>query len=260
MPTLPHEAREVALGFGTDAARYQRARPSYPDALVRAIIDGSPGPDVLDAGIGTGLSARPFRDGGCHVLGVEPDPRMAAAARADGFAVEESAFESWDPAGRRFDAVIAGQSWHWIDPVAGAAQAARVLRPGGRLAPFWNIFVPPPAIAEAFAAVYARVLPDSPIRFWEQPPLDAYLAGLGTTADGIRAAGAFAEPEQWRFDWERAYTRDEWLDQVPTQGGHHQLPPPVLADLLEGLGAAIDEAGGGFVMGYAAITVTAVTR
>ena len=26
------------------------------------------------------------------------------------------------------------------------------------------------------------------------------------------------------FDWERTYTRDEWLDQVPTFGGHSQLP------------------------------------
>ncbi len=45
-----------------------------------------------------------------------------------------AAFEAWDPAGREFDAVISGQSWHWVDPVAGAAKAAQVLRPGGRLA------------------------------------------------------------------------------------------------------------------------------
>lgn len=259
MPTLPesHQARAVAEGFGTDAARYQRTRPSYPMALVQAIVDASPGPDVLDAGIGTGLSARPFRDAGCRVLGVEPDPRMAAAARAAGFEVEESTFEAWDPGERRFDAVVAGQAWHWIDPVAGAVQAARVLRPGGRLAPFWNVFRPPPDIAAAFAGVYDRVLPDAPIKSWARPALDQYLAGFGKTADAIRAAGTFGEPEQWRFDWERPYTRQEWLDQVPTHGGHQQLPPDVRAALLDGLGEVIGE---GFVMGYAAITVTAARR
>jgi len=52
-------------------------------------------------------------------------------------------FEDWDPVGRTFDAVIAAQAWHWVDPVAGAAKAAAVLRPGGRLAVFWNAFDPP---------------------------------------------------------------------------------------------------------------------
>ena len=65
----------------------------------------------------------------------------------------------------------------------------------------------------------------------------------GKAADGIRQAGAFGEPEQWRFDWDRAYTRDEWLDQVPTLGGHTQLPPAKLAELLAGIGAAIDAVG-----------------
>jgi hypothetical protein len=32
-----------------------------------------------------------------------------------GLEVEVAAFETWDPAGRVFDAVIAGQAWHWVD-------------------------------------------------------------------------------------------------------------------------------------------------
>lgn len=45
------------------------------------------------------------------------------------------------------DAVVAGQAWHWIDPVAGTAKAARVLRPGGMLALFRNVFGFPPDVA-----------------------------------------------------------------------------------------------------------------
>ncbi|WP_424530287.1 hypothetical protein ACOZ38_11610 [Sphaerisporangium viridialbum] len=56
-------------------------------------------------------------------------------------------------------------------------------------------------------------------------------------ADGIREVGAFSEPEQWRFDWERSYTRDEWLDQLPTTGGHTQLPPATLEEVLAGITA-----------------------
>jgi SAM-dependent methyltransferase len=166
-------------------------------------------------------------------------------------------FEAWDPAGRAFDAVIAGQAWHWVDPVAGAAKAALVLRPGGRLAMFWNAFQPPPDLGEAFVEVYRRVEPGLPFNPWTRPALDAYLMMCGKAADGIRQAGTFGEPEQWRFDWDRRYTRDEWLELVPTFGGHSQMPPAKRAELLAGIAAAIDAAGGSFTAQYATLAVTA---
>ena len=89
------------------------------------------------------------------------------------------------------------------------------------------------------------------------PALDAYSVMCGRAADGIRQAGAFGDPEQWRFDWDRPYTRDEWLEQVPTFGGHSQFPPDKLEELLAGIGAVVDAAGGSFTMGYAAVAVTA---
>src|SRR3954471_7627 len=68
-----HQQRETAESFGADAARYDRARPSYPAAMVARIVAAAPGPDVLDVGCGTGIAARLFRDAGCRVLGVDVD-------------------------------------------------------------------------------------------------------------------------------------------------------------------------------------------
>jgi SAM-dependent methyltransferase len=167
---VSHLQRQVAEGFGAEAGRYDRARPSYPADLVERIIAASPGPDVLDVGCGTGISARLFAAAGCRVLGIDPDPRMAELARQRGTETEVAKFEDWEPAGRTFDAVVAAQAWHWVDPVAGAAKAAAVLRPGGRLAVFWNAFGPPEDLRAAFAGVYHRVLPDSPSGgFWARP-------------------------------------------------------------------------------------------
>ena len=147
------------------------------------------------------------------VLGIDPDPRMAELARRGGTAAEVAKFEDWDPAGRSFDAVIAAQAWHWVDPVAGAARAAAVLRPGGRLAVFWNIFEPPAALREAFGKIYRRVLPDAPFgAFWNRPALGAYRSGCERAADGMRQAGGFGAAQEWLSRWERPYTRDEWLD------------------------------------------------
>jgi len=255
-----HRHRQVAESFGEDAERYDRTRPPYPDALVNRIIAASPGRDVLDVGCGTGIEARQFRAAGCTVLGVEPDGRMAEFARRSGVGVEVATFEAWDPAGRDFDAVIAGTAWHWVDPVAGAAKAASVLRRDGLLAPFHHVFQAPPEVTEALASVYRQVVPDSPVNLPGQSArsnLDLYQPLFAKIADAMRAAGEFSEPEQWRFDWECTYSRDEWLDQLPTLGSLTQLPPDKLAQVQEGVGAAIDAMGGGFTMRYTTVAVTA---
>src|SRR5690349_9042073 len=207
----PHQYRQVAESFGEDPGRYDRTRPAYPAALVDRIIAASPGRDVLDVGCGTGTAARQFLAAGAVVLGVEPDGRMAEFARRSGIEVEVATFEAWDPAGRAFDAVVAGTAWHWVDPVAGAAKAAQVLRPDGRFAAFWHVSEPPPAVADAFTAVYRRLVPDSP--FNAQPTsnpqpartaIDGYQRLLAKAADGIREASGLSDPEQWRFDWEQS--------------------------------------------------------
>ncbi|MFI0903967.1 class I SAM-dependent methyltransferase [Streptomyces sioyaensis] len=247
----------MAESFGSDAVRYDRARPRYPDALVAAIVAGSPGPDVLDVGCGTGIAARQFQAAGCQVLGVDVDARMADLARRSGLAAEVAAFEAWDPAGRDFDAVISGQTWHWLDAAAGAAKAAQVLRPGGRLAAFWNVGQPPPDVAEAVAAVCQRVMPDAPFNpRATTKPLDGYQPLLARAADAIRGTGRFHPPQQWRFDWQCSYTRDAWLDQLPTHGVFTRLLPDKLAEVLTHVGAAIDALGGSFTMSYATVTVT----
>ena len=117
-----------------------------------------------------------------------------------------------------FDAVVAGQAWHWVDPVLGAGKAAQVLRPHGLLALYWHVFDPPGEVADAFDA--------RPCSAWrptlrcESPsgsstgnrPSNFNTQMLIRAADSVRTAGGFGEPEQWRFEWQRHYTRDEWLD------------------------------------------------
>lgn len=260
MPTpQPHEHRQVAESFGADVERYDRARPRYPDALIARVVAGSPGSEFLDVGCGTGIEARQFQAAGCKVLGVEPDARMADFARRSGVDVEVATFEGWDQAGRAFDAVVAGTAWHWVDPVAGAAKAAQVLRPGGRLAVFWHAFQLPTAVAGAFVEAYQRVAPDSPLnpQAMMTPAVEMYQAMCDKAADGIREVAAFGEPRQWRFDWEQRYTRDDWLDQMPTQGSLTWLPPEKVVEVLAVVGDAIDAIGGSFIMPYATMAVTA---
>jgi SAM-dependent methyltransferase len=252
-----HTLRTVAEGFGADAARYDRARPSYPGELIDRIVAASPGRDILDVGAGTGIVARLFQARGCRVLGVEPDPRMAELARQRGLEAEVATIEDWDPAGRTFDAAVAGQAWHWVDPVAGAAAVARALRPDGLLAVFWNAFGFSDEIREAFSQAWERADTGLPIKPFSQPLVHAYLQGCERAANGMAEAGGFGEPEQWQFEWDRRCTRDEWLDGVPTLGGMNRVPAGKLASLLAGLGDAVDAAGGAFTVHYTTVAVAA---
>ncbi|MEV7553690.1 class I SAM-dependent methyltransferase [Amycolatopsis sp. NPDC089917] len=265
----PHENRQMAEWFGADAARYDRARPGYPGALVDRIIGSSPGKSFVDVGCGTGLSSRPFQAAGCTVLGVEPDARMADVARARGLEVEVAKFEDWDPAGRTFDAVTSGTAWHWVDPLAGARKVADVLTPNGLIALFDNGFELPPAVMKAQGEAYRHAVPDmsfeEPSKEDREGDVEEYAKQIYAkqyvkAAEGIKQTGAFTEPRQLRFVWERVYTRDEWLDLVPTQGGLNHLDEAARTRFLTHLGAAIDELGGSFTIHYATEGITATRR
>jgi SAM-dependent methyltransferase len=257
MPTVePHQYRRMAESFGTDAERYDRARPTYPQALINRIA----AKEILDVGCGTGIEARQLQAAGCTVLGVEPDERMAAFARDTGVAVEVSTFEDWDPAGRTFDAVVAAQAWHWVNPAKGAAKAIEVLRPGGLFAAFWHMFLPPDEVQQAFAEAFQRAMPDSPIDLRALPPrTNPYQPMITSTGERFAEADGFGEPEHLRYAWDRTYTRDQWLDLLPTQGGLTRATPAQLAEILEGVGAAIDTMGGAFTHTFTTVGV-AITR
>ena len=80
---------------------------------------------------------------------------------------------------------------------------------------------------------------------------------LNRAVDGIHAAGGFGEPEQWRFEWQRHYSRDEWLDHLATTGQLTVLPPEQLVTVLDTVGAAIDSIGGAFTMQYVTLATAA---
>lgn len=232
-----HTNRARAESFGAVAEAYDRVRPSYPLELVDDLLAAAPA-DVLDVGCGTGKAARLLAERGVSVLGVEVDARMAAVARAHGIAVDIGTFEQWDAAGRHFDLIISGQAWHWIDPDAGVAKAAALLRSGGLLSPFWNFSSVDAGLRARIDAAYARVAPHVTDR--------AVVRGGGPATmppavDQLRATGLFATVELRRYPWERDYTRDEWLALIRTHSDHSTLPAGQLAVLLDAVSNAIGD-------------------
>lgn len=245
--------RSRAESFGAVAELYDRVRPSYPPALLDDLLsDGAV--HVLDVGCGTGIAGALLDARGCTVAGVEIDERMAALARAKGLEVEVAKFESWADRGRRFDLIVSGQAWHWIEPRAGAVKAARLVRPGGRIGLFWNLGDPAPEVRDRLAPVYARL----------EPELEEYSVVLGSSSDragvsvsGLEASGRFADVAVRQFPWRRRYDTESWLAFLHTHSDHHTLPPDRRQRLLSAVGDAIDELGGSFEVDYETVLVSA---
>jgi SAM-dependent methyltransferase len=244
---------ERARSFGEDADAYDRCRPGYPPALVDELAAGG-GLDVVDVGCGTGKLGVRLAAAGCRVVGVEPDDRMAAVARSHGLDVEIADFVTWPAGDRRFDLVTSAQAWHWIDQRAGAAKAAAVLRPGGRLAVVWNRYRHEVDTLARLEAAYRSVAPDL---------LGDVVLGLvggdGPLA-GIDETGAFGPQRRQTFEWREPYTTEEWVAQLRTHSGQRALGPERLEELLIAIGDAVDAGGGSLTVHYSTLCISAVRR
>lgn len=131
--------RERSLSFGSEAAAYERGRPSYPPEAIDWLLP--PGArDVLDLGAGTGKLTTRLVERGLDVVAVDPIAEMLellTSALPDTPALLGTAEQIPLP-DNSVDAVLVAQAWHWFDPEQAIAEVARVLRPGGRLGLVWN--------------------------------------------------------------------------------------------------------------------------
>lgn len=136
--------RERSLSFGSQAAAYERGRPSYPPDAIDWLLAPTgdwDARDVLDLGAGTGKLTTRLVERGLDVVAVDPIAEMLDVLRTTLPATPAllGTAEQIPLADNSVDAVLVAQAWHWFDPQRAVAEVARVLRPGGRLGLVWNI-------------------------------------------------------------------------------------------------------------------------
>src|SRR3954467_9522325 len=122
------------VDFGRAAGDYGSYRPAFAPRLferLRGMGVGLAGQFILDVGAGTGLLGRGLTAGGARVVESDASFELLRHATAGPRVVAKA--ERLPFGDRVFDAVTAGQSWHWFDRRVAPRESRRVLKPGGRV-------------------------------------------------------------------------------------------------------------------------------
>jgi SAM-dependent methyltransferase len=215
------------IDFGKTAADYARHRAGFPEQFfdrLSAIGVIRPGLTALDLGTGTGTIARGFARRGLHVIGLDKsEALMEAAKQLDaeahvGVRYVKAAAESTGLGTGAFDLVTAGQCWHWFEREKAAAEARRVLKPGGHLiiAHFDWIALPGNMVDATENLIRAF---NSEWSLW---------GGTGMYPQWLRdmATAGFREIESFTFDLDVPYSHEAWRGRIRASAGVGASMPP----------------------------------
>jgi SAM-dependent methyltransferase len=230
-----------AASFAAVADAYERARPEYPRAAVEWLVEDAR--VVVDLGAGTGKLTRGLTALGRDVVAVEPLPAMAARLRQalPAARVLSGSAEAIPLGDGSADAVVAGQAFHWFDPIRALPEIARVLRPGGALGLVWNTRDDAePWVARLSVAIGSEA--------WQAEPDEA-----------IEASGRFGTVRGATFRHEQRLDRAGLLDLVRSRSRLAVLDEEQRAPVLQAVAQLYDEFAGddGIVLPYVTRTFRA---
>ena len=234
----------LSTSFGAAAGAYESGRPDYPREAVAwmlAPVAGGRPPRVADVGAGTGKLTRVAAALGATVTAIDPDEGMLDALRAavPGVPVHLGTAERLPLADASQDAVILGQAWHWVDPVAGSREVARVLCPGGVFGLIWNI--------RDEGTPWVRRLTEI---------MRASRAERALAAGGPEVTAPFGPLEQQQWSWVRPMTRHKLLDMARSRSYVITASDRERARIEAGLAELLDDVG---AVGEATVELPYVT-
>lgn len=221
------ERERLRRTFDLAASDYQAARPDYPDSLFDELVSVAgvgTGDRLLEVGCASGKATLPLARRGLAITCVELGAALAAEARRNlgGFPQVEvicSDLESWTPDGE-FALAYAATAWKWLDPAVKYRKVWELLRPGGHLA-FWDATHVFPAGGDTFfreiQPVYDEIGRGDPFALWPPP------AEMPDSVAEVDGSGLFEVVHVRRFDWEIAYTADDYLRLLNTFSSHIEL-------------------------------------
>jgi len=206
--------------FGRAAASYAQHRLGFPASMyARLAIEGllKHGMKHIDLGTGTGTLARATTMMGLKSTGLDIDQAMLSEATRlateTGLALEfrEAKAEETGADNASLDLVTAGQCWHWFDRPRAAAEAYRVLKPGGHIVIcHYDWMASAGNMVEATEDLIVSYCPD-----WKGA------RGNGVYPLWFRDLGdaGFVGIQSFSYDEPAIYSRESWVHRIEASAG-----------------------------------------
>ena len=216
---LGHAAPPTSLGVGL-LSRLGERIPVVRDTALLGVGGLPPGNGrrLLDVGCGSGAFLSGMRERGWTVVGVEPDPVAAAAARRNGIDVRDGMLADAAFTDDAFDAIVLSHVIeHVHDPIALLRECSRVLRPGGTL-----VMMTPNLTSvghQRFGADWRGLEPPRHLHIFSVDSLAACARSAGLAVSEVRTSARLV-----RGIW--------WVSQsIQHQAGRRARPPRIGAYL-----------------------------
>lgn len=186
---------------------YAYGRPQYPAELYAAIqrfsgIDATS--DILEVGAGTGQATDLFADHHrvdlLEVSDQQVDFLRKKYKERNDIHVMKAYFEDYEPE-KAYDLIYSATAFHWIKCENGYPKAWNMLREGGTMAVFWNVFMDlrhSGGIWDELNAIRKKYAPDESLG-------DELETIKQKRISQITVNGCFAAPEYVEFRWTDQY-------------------------------------------------------
>ncbi|WP_236738928.1 class I SAM-dependent methyltransferase [Chroogloeocystis siderophila] len=191
-----HTSEQRKNWYSAAAEAYNQVRPRYPQQLINRAIELAKLPDeaiILEVGCGSGIATVAFADRGFSMICLEPNPEMCRLAQQNciqypNVKIVNTSFEEWHVEAKKFNAVVAATSFHWISPEIGYSKAATALQDNGSLILLWNAIPiqPPYAIYQLLQEVYQTYAP-SLAEYEVRSTQEESISRFRTNSDRVRA-------------------------------------------------------------------------
>ena len=233
--------------FQTVISDYEFGRPKYPEELYEKIqhFSGiSPTSEILEVGAGTGQATDLFLSHGHKLDMLEVSDEQVDYLRRKykdhpNGTIFKNYFEDY-VADKEYDLIYSATAFHWIKCEDGYPKAWKMLRMGGTMAVFWNVFFDmyhTGGIFDELNEIKKAYMPTET---------------LGLTLDEIKekrikqitVEGFFVEPEYYEFHKSERYDVQRFLAYLKTDSGTLMLDDVTRSKYLDAVSTCLERHGG----------------
>lgn len=228
---MEFDVKKESEMFDKAAEYYDRYRPSYPNEIIEALVNNAnlnKDSKTLEIGAGSGKATELFKDYGFSIHCIELGENLVRNGKIkfenySNVSFECGRFEELPDIEDEYNVIFAAQAFHWIPQPLGYQKCASLLRNGGYLAPFWNMYLYDDSEESRELLELSRKYGGF-ADFINEKQAEQRIEII---SNEIEDSGFFNRPTIYKCFWKEEYTADEYYGFVLTGNRFLQLPDDV---------------------------------